>query len=154
MPSAGEGPQGAQDRGCICTGKCCEDYRRQVPATGEGQGPLDPSPLRLPFLPLLSQVSPSRRPPGPHLAGPASWQNKEPSEPPTAPHPQLSGIWKTGSTHYRGRMAAPLGAGDYRPPGRLGEGGDKLPLCPFPCVPHPSRQQALPLPRAPYSCCL
>ena len=69
MPSTGEGPQGAQDRGCICTGKCWEDYRRQVPATGEGQGPLDPSPLRLPFLPLLSQVSPSRRPPGPGFSG-------------------------------------------------------------------------------------
>ncbi|DAA29157.1 TPA: integrin-alpha FG-GAP repeat-containing protein 2 [Bos taurus] len=73
---------------------------------------------------------------------------------PPPPPPQLSGIWKTGSAHYWGRMAAPLGCGDCRPPGRLGEGRDKLPLCPFPCVPHLSRQQALPLPRAPYSCCL
>ena len=28
-----------------------------------------------------------RGPPGPHLAGPASWQNKEPSEPPRRHHP-------------------------------------------------------------------
>lgn len=51
-------------------------------------------------------------PPGPHLAGPASWQNKEPSEP-ARPHPPTSCL-------ASGRQEVHITGEGWRPPWVLG----------------------------------